>query len=105
MTHCVLAGVVTWWQCLTELSPALQSFLVRKSARLQRKVLSLCVDDVAPEAVSDFPIRESQYSTPLSFAHLGARPFLHTEHWRVAAGNLCSGLFCVGVSNLAPSPR
>nr|XP_023680909.1 ras and Rab interactor 2 isoform X2 [Paramormyrops kingsleyae] len=51
------------------------TFLVRKSARLQRKVLSLRVDDVAPGAVSDFPIRESQYTFSLegsgiSFADL-----------------------------------
>ncbi|XP_036384179.1 ras and Rab interactor 2-like isoform X3 [Megalops cyprinoides] len=50
-------------------------FLVRKSSRLQKKVLSLRVDDVSEPPVSDFPIKESQYTFSLegsgiSFADL-----------------------------------
>uniref|UniRef100_A0A8C9T364 Ras and Rab interactor 2 n=1 Tax=Scleropages formosus TaxID=113540 RepID=A0A8C9T364_SCLFO len=50
-------------------------FLVRKSSKLQRKVLSLRVDDVSGPSVCDFPVKESQYTFSLegsgiSFADL-----------------------------------
>ncbi|XP_064172197.1 ras and Rab interactor 2-like isoform X1 [Anguilla rostrata] len=50
-------------------------FLVRKSSKLQRKVLSLRVDDASGPPVCDFPMKESQYTFSLegsgiSFADL-----------------------------------
>ncbi|KAG5855660.1 hypothetical protein ANANG_G00051470 [Anguilla anguilla] len=50
-------------------------FLVRKSSTLQRKVLSLRVDDASGPPVCDFPMKESQYTFSLegsgiSFADL-----------------------------------
>ncbi|KAJ8389864.1 hypothetical protein AAFF_G00113330 [Aldrovandia affinis] len=50
-------------------------FLVRKSSKLQKKVLSLRVDDASGLLVSDFPVKESQYTFSLegsgiSFADL-----------------------------------
>lgn len=40
-----------------------QVFLVRKSAALQRKVLSVRVkEDQSGTAISHFPVRENQYS-------------------------------------------
>ncbi|KAJ8264270.1 hypothetical protein GJAV_G00147220 [Gymnothorax javanicus] len=50
-------------------------FLVRKSSKLQKKVLSLRVDDASGPPVCDFPMKESQYTFSLegsgiSFADL-----------------------------------
>ncbi|KAJ8365835.1 hypothetical protein SKAU_G00146660 [Synaphobranchus kaupii] len=50
-------------------------FLVRKSSKLQKKVLSLRVDDASGPLVCDFPVKESQYTFSLegsgiSFADL-----------------------------------
>ncbi|KAL4639956.1 ras and Rab interactor 2 isoform X1 [Arapaima gigas] len=50
-------------------------FLVRKSSKLQRKVLSVRTDDITGPSVIDFPVKESQYTFSLegsgiSFADL-----------------------------------
>lgn len=54
--------------------PGLQSFIVRKSASLQKKVISLRMDNDCAVPVKDFPVKESQYSkhlrTPTSFVCL-----------------------------------
>ncbi|XP_076020485.1 ras and Rab interactor 2 [Genypterus blacodes] len=51
------------------------SFVVRKSASLQKKVISLCVDKDSAAPVRDYPVKESQYTfslegSGLSFADL-----------------------------------
>lgn len=40
----------------------LQAFLVRKSASLQKKVISVRMDQNWAEAIREFPVRENQYS-------------------------------------------
>ncbi|KAG9350537.1 hypothetical protein JZ751_026903 [Albula glossodonta] len=52
---------------------AIKMFLVRKSSKLQKKVLSLRVDDEAGCPVRDFPVKESQYSKHF-LSVLPARP-------------------------------
>ncbi|XP_056147675.1 ras and Rab interactor 2 [Lampris incognitus] len=56
-------------------SQPIGSFVVRKSASLQRKVISLRVDGDSASRVKDFPVKESQYTfslegSGLSFADL-----------------------------------
>lgn len=43
----------------------LQTFLVRKSLSLQRKVISVRMNKDSEIPVTDFPVKESQYSKPL----------------------------------------
>lgn len=42
--------------------PGLQTFVVRKSSSLQKKVISLRMDKDSAVPVKDFPVKESQYS-------------------------------------------
>ncbi|KAL2076283.1 hypothetical protein ACEWY4_028115 [Coilia grayii] len=51
------------------------AFLVRRSCKLQRKVLSVRVDDACGQPISDYPVKENQYTFSLegsgiSFADL-----------------------------------
>lgn len=39
----------------------LQTFVVRRSATLQRKVISVRMERTSSQVVRDFPVRESQY--------------------------------------------
>lgn len=52
-----------FWLDVSSLGP--QTFVVRKSASLQRKVLSLRMDKDSAVPVEDFPVKESQYSEHL----------------------------------------
>lgn len=47
-----------------------QVFLVRKSEKLKRKVISLRMDSFSDVAVQDFPVQETQYSE-----------FIYLFHW------------------------
>lgn len=50
------------WESHSSAVPlVLQTFVVRRSATLQRKVISVRMEHNSSQAVRDFPVRESQY--------------------------------------------
>ncbi|XP_017578131.1 ras and Rab interactor 2 isoform X1 [Pygocentrus nattereri] len=61
-------------KCILQPQPP-GTFLVRRSSKLQKKVISLRMDDSTPVTMRDFPVKESQYTFSLegsgiSFADL-----------------------------------